>query len=148
MDHESENLVNAATAPGESIINDTVDELHLILLAFLRFGVCPRMWKRDFSKAFRRVGVRSDHLQYAWVLWVFAGDFFRSQHLAQPMGSVSAVHAWHRVAALLTTFVKRILRCPTLRYVDDLFGASRRGPLWTTGICLDALTLMLGLPCP
>ena len=146
VDHESENLTNSATSPTEAIVNDTVDDLLAVLLMFLEAGIQPKMWKRDFSKAFRRLGIRAEHLQFAWVLWMIGDLYYRSQHIAQPMGCIAAVHAWHRVGALVTTYVRRILHAPTLRYVDDLFGGSREGVYWTAGRCLDKITALLGLP--
>ena len=63
-----------------------------------------------------------------------------------PMGSISAVHAWHRVGSVIIAYMRRILRCPVARYVDDFFSASREGISWCGGACLDLLSKVLGLP--
>ena len=47
-------------------------------------------------------------------------------HNACPFGAVSSVQAWERVGAMITQVVRKILRVPMFRYVDDGFGADRR----------------------
>ena len=54
--------------------------------------------------------------------------------------------AWHRVAALLCCYLRRVLKVPVLRYVDDLWSSSRASVYWSGGRCLDVVTLLLGLP--
>ena len=112
----------------------------------MAIGTLPLLWKRDSSKAFRRLGVAPRHMDLSWILWKESGKFYTSQHIGLPLGCIAAVHAWHRVVALVTAFIGRILRAPAFRYVDDMFGASKVGVFWSAGRCLDVITAILGLP--
>ena len=83
-------------------------------------------------------------MEFSWFLWK-AGKCYSSQVIGRPFGDIAGVHAWHRVAALVTVFIKRILLALCLRYVDDLFGASKAEVYWSAGRCLDFLCDILGL---
>ena len=83
----------------------------------------------------------------SWVVFLFQGIRWAAQHLAMPFGSISAVQAWHRTGAFLLAAVRRLARAPAARYVDDFFGASRKGVYWTGGRCLDVLARLAGFPC-
>ena len=76
---------NAATSPGEAVKNDSIDVMFFIILQLLAYGFQPRLWKRDFSKAYMRVGIFWKHLPLAWVAWFHDGKFLESQHRAMPM---------------------------------------------------------------
>ena len=146
VDHMTESGHNAATSPGEAVRNDSIDVMLFIILQLLAYGFQPRLWKRDFSKAYRRLGIFWKHLPLAWVAWFHDGEFLEAQHFAMPMGSISAVHAWHRVGSVIIAYMRKVLRCPVGRYVDDFFSASRDGIFWCGGACLDLLASLLGLP--
>ena len=64
-------------------------------------------------------------MEFSWILWRESGKFYSSQDIGLPLGCIAAVHAWHRVAALVTVFIKRILLAPCLRYVDDFLERAR-----------------------
>ena len=115
-------------------------------LAFMRAGVCPRMWKRDISRAFRRVPVSQSHLDLSWVVWLHLGVMHVAQHLGMPFGTISAVYAWHRVGFALQWLLIRHLKAPCGRFVDDFFGVSKEGVFWTAGRCLTVLSHVLGFP--
>ena len=55
VDHCTESLLNDATQPCDATTNDPVMLLIQILLVFMMHGVAPVAWKRDISKAYRRV---------------------------------------------------------------------------------------------
>ena len=118
----------------------------VILLSFLAAARCPRMWKHDVSKAFRRCPIAVRHLDISWVVFMASECVWASQHLGMPFGATSAVYAWHRLGNLLAWVILTTARAPLGRYVDDFFGASVSGIRWSGGKLLDVLGLALGLP--
>ena len=54
------------------------------------------------------------------------------------------MYAWHRFGNLLVLVILTSDGAPLDRYVDDLFGASRRGILWTGEKLFDYFGLALG----
>lgn len=146
VDHESESGVNLATLPCDRIQHDTLDTLAAIVFNFFHHDSNVRMWKRDVSKAFRRVPIRSSHLEFSWSVWSDQGVLWTAQHKGMPFGTVSAVYAWHRVGHMLRTLVLRIFKAPVARYVDDFFGASKLGVVYTGGWLLTVLAGLLGFP--
>ena len=146
-DHKTESMINAATQPQDMIVHDILDVLALIVLEFFKAGVDVLMWKRDISKAFRRVPIASEHLDLSWVVFAFAGTTWVAQHTGMPFGTVSANMAWHRVGNLLAAIVRRAFLAPLGRYVDDYFGASRPGLKWTGGRILSIIAMLMGFPC-
>ena len=118
--------MNYAIKAPDKISHDSLDELVFMLLFFMRKGLVADMWKRDISRAFRRLAIAAEHLHLAWVVFLFHGVRWAAQHLAMPFGSISAVHAWHRTGAFLLAAVRRLALAPAARYVDDFFGASRK----------------------
>ena len=68
VDHETESGVNPATCLVDKMRHRTLDVRVAILLAFMLAGIMPEQWKRDISKAFRRVPVDAIHLEFAWVV--------------------------------------------------------------------------------
>ena len=143
VDHESESGVNAATTPADKIEHDTLDVLADQVLHFFRAGHDVRMWKRDVSKAFRRVPIKAQHLEFAWAVWMHEGLLWVAQHRGMPFGTVSAVYAWHRVGHMLQAIVSKIFRAPVARYVDDFLGASKD---LSGGVLLSSLAVLLGFP--
>ena len=146
VDHETESLINEATRPADRVKHDSVDVMAFIVVAMLAAGVMVNMWKRDISSAFRRIPIRADHLDLAWVAWMSNNEIWISQHLGMPFGTVSAVYAWHRMGHALLLIVLALLKAPMGRYVDDFFGASREGLTCTGGYCLSVVAALVGLP--
>ena len=101
VDHMTEIFQNLAIFPMEKVNHDTVDSLVPILVLSLMAGITPLMWKRDISKAFRRIPIRVAHLDLSWVAFLFAGIAWAVQHVGMPFGSTAAVYAWHRMGAFL-----------------------------------------------
>ena len=147
VDHETESSVNEATVARSKIQNDSLDVLVAILTRFMAGGVEPSQWKRDVSRAYRRIPIAHAHLDLSWVVWKFMGHLWAAQHLAMPFGTVSAVQAWHRVGAFMLTVMRRLFMVPAGRYVDDYFGASRCGVLMAGGQILTVLAALLGFDC-
>jgi len=106
----------------------------------------PVMWKRDVSKAFRRVPIRSEHLPWAFVVYLWRGIVMASGHVGMPFGSTSAVVSWHRMGELVAWFTRFWFRVVLGRYVDDFFGAHRPGLRWRCGLLLDVVLKFIGLP--
>ena len=52
---------------------------------------------------------------------------------------------WHRVGFFLLLIV--LVQAPERRYVDNFFGASRKGARLTGGVILSMLTSVHGFPC-
>ena len=146
VDHETESLINEATRPADRVKHDSVDVMAFIVVTMLAAGVMVNMWKRDISSAFRRIPIRADHLDLAWVAWMANNELWISQHLGMPFGTVSAVYAWHRMGHALLFLVMALLKAPMGRYVDDFFGASRAGITCTGGYCLSVVAALVGLP--
>jgi hypothetical protein len=63
-----------------------------------------------------------------------------------PLGTVSAVYAWHRLGHALLLLVLVLMKAPLGRYVDDYFGASKEGVCYTGGVCLTIVATLIGLP--
>ena len=147
VDDCSESGLNGATQATQRLVHDTLDVLVQMLLFHMRRGLQPRMWKRDVSRAFRRVPIQVDHLEFAWVAFMWRGMAWMAQHMGMPFGTTSAVHSWHRLGALLLAFVVRACLAPAARYVDDFYGASVAGVHWSGGRCLTVIAALTGLPC-
>ena len=128
-------------------MRDTIDMLVCMLLALMRRGHCPRLWKRDVSRAFRKIAIAAEHLHLSWVTFMRAGVAWAAQHTAMPFGITTAVYGWHRVGAMLCAVVRRLFLAPTARFVDDLFGCSRDGVYWSGWRCLSTLAVAVGLAC-
>ena len=146
VDHCTESGQNLATCPQEATENDGLDSLCYLLLGNLKRGRLPLMWKRDFSKAYRKIGIKPAHLPLANVIWKVAQKLMESQHRGMIMGSIAAVHGWHRTANVPMSYLRRILRVPACKYVDDFFGCSGKGIHFSGGRCLDILSELCGLP--
>jgi len=146
VDHMTESWQNPAMRPVDKVTHDCVDVLVYMLVAFLKAGVTPLMWKRDVSKAFRRLPVQCAHLDLCWVAFLHQGICYAAQHVGMPFGATSSVYAWHRVGAFLLAVVQRLFKAPAARYVDDYFGASRKGVKCTAGVCLEVVANLCGFP--
>ena len=146
VDDKTESGINEACQPQERLTHDTLDMLIAIILAFIQKGVQPALWKRDISRAFRRVAIAAEHLELSWVAFLRRGVAWAAQHTAMPFGTTSAVYAWHRVGAMLLAVVLRICKAPAARFVDDYFGCSKTDVFWSGGRCLSVLAKMLGFP--
>ena len=146
VDHETESGVNTATAPVDKIHHDSIDSLVSILQKFMMHGTTAEMWKRDISKAFRRVPVAAEHHEFAWTVWKSHGQLWISQHFGMPFGTVSAVYAWHRVGHMMWLILVRLFKAPACRYVDDYFGASKTGVVFSAAKVLTIMSRLLGFP--
>ncbi len=144
VDHETESMMNPATQPVDKLQFDGLEMLVAILLVFLRADVMPRMWKRDISKAFRRIPVFQGHLDLSWTIWLHDDLLYVAQHRGMPFGTISAVYAWHRIGHALLRMILVIFLAPVARYVDDFFGASKEGITWSGGRILSVLSKLLG----
>ena len=147
VDHYTECGVNWCTTPQDRVKHDTLDSLAQVVLQFFDESCDVRLWKRDVSQAFRRVPVAPEHLEFMWGVWVHDGTVWVAQHQGSPFGTVAAVYAWHRVGFFLLLIVLVLFRAPGNRYVDDFFGASKRGVRLTGGVILSILASILGFPC-
>ena len=146
VDHETESMVNAAMVPCDKIQHDTLDDLSEIVLSFFQRNIQVWLWKRDISKAFRRIPVRVEHHCFAWTVWIHEGCLLVAQHKGMPFGTVSAVYAWYRVGFMLCRILRALFMCPSARYVDNFFGASRASVQWNAGRILTVISSLLGFP--
>jgi len=147
VDHETESGVNGAAWPWDKLRHETVQDLLWLINVLLECNLVPKLWKRDLRKAFRGIPIMAEHLDLSWVVWRYKGTLYVSRHLGMPFGTTSAVYGFHRVGAFLAAVVKRMALAPTLRYVDDFFGASRQGVFWTAGKLLEVISDLVGRPC-
>eukprot|EP00435_Cladocopium_sp_Y103_P044779 s1987_g12.t1 len=146
VDHETESGINLATEPVDKIRHDTLDVLSEIVMHFYRNDCDILLWKRDISQAFRRVPIQDSHLEFAWTVWPHEGVLMIAQHKGMPFGTISAVHAWHRVGYFLSAILLQVFKCPVARYVDDFFAASRKGLTYHAGRVLSVISRLLGFP--
>ena len=147
VDHKTESEVNCATQPTEKLSHDTIDTMATMIKLFVNGSAIPHMWKRDISKAFRRLPIQADHLALSWVTFLAQGTRMVAQHLGMPFGTTSAVHAWHRAGAFLLAAVRRLCLAPAARFVDDYFGVSIAAVTLSGGVCLDVLSNLVGFSC-
>eukprot|EP00971_Amphidinium_carterae_P116065 2299382-Amphidinium_carterae.1 len=133
VDHFTESGINGSTQVQDSPSHDTLDVLASIIHMFLQHGQHCHMWKRDVSKAFRRLPIALQHLEFAWVVWLNQGHTYMAQHRGMPFGAISSVYGWHRAGNFLLAVVTRLCLAPAAKYVDDFFGASK--------------SQLIGLPC-
>ena len=147
VDDMTESGINPATQQGDKLQSGGVCTLVWMILMFSAHCVEAFMWKRDISKAFRRLPVLSSHVQFAWVMWFHLNQLIAAPHYGMPFGVVASVVVWHRVGAWLARLVVGVTKCPLARYVDDYFGASAKGIYWTGGRVLSILTGLLGFDC-
>ena len=147
VDHATESEINENTVTGEAPQHDSLDVLIWIVFAFIVAGKPGGMFKADVSKAFRRVPVAAHHMALSWVVFLFQGVPFMSQHRGMPFGTISAVMAWHRVGGAILFVIRRKLKLPMARYVDDYFGKNRLGLKFHGSRCLELFGKLLGIPC-
>ena len=145
VDHETECDVNPETVVPDRAVYDSTASLVLTLLFFMRAGIEPLMWKRDVHKAFRRLVVKPEHAEFAWSVFPYADQVWVVQHFGMPFRAVSSNQAWHRVGSFIRFLVRRIFLTPVNRFVDDFFGASRRGVQKNGGWIMSQLCTLLGL---
>jgi len=104
--------------------------------------------KGDIDSAYSRVPLDPTHREYAYVVFSAEGSLQIFRHNSCPFGAIGAVHGWDRPGAhpsqgtftfalfcqtdymsgnLLCAILRRVLKLPLLRYVDDLHGVERAG---------------------
>ena len=147
VDDMTEMQLNPSTEQSDKQVNSSVLALVWVMLMFLQSGIECRLWKRDIQNAFRRLPVRTEHLFLVWVVWMSSGEKVAAPHLGMPFGAVASVVAWHRVGSWLAKVIMTVARAPMARYVDDYFGASKRGVKWSGGRLLSLLCSLTGLLC-
>ena len=147
VDNMKETGLNPATAPVDSVKHNIIDSLVFMLIFFMQLGLMPEMWKRDVSRAFRRLPILACHSVFAWVVWLSNGVAVAARHDGMPFRAVSSVVAWHRFGAFLSAVLLHICRSPVSRYVDDFFGVSPSGLYWSGGKMLGVVTTLCGVLC-
>ena len=143
--HYTESAHNSATHLRGRITHQTVECLLFILMMMMRADVEPVMFKRDVRKAFRSIPVMVEHHWCAYVTFAFEGHYYAALQYGMPFGCIAAVMAFHRFGNLLEHVVRSKLKAPMGRYVDDFFGASRKGVKYQGGCCLTTICLWLGI---
>ena len=109
-------------------------------------GCHPQLWKRDIESAFRKLPIQENQLDLSYVVFLVNCVPYVAHHLAMPVGTTNAVHAWHRVGTMLSTSLRRFFLVQSAKFVDDFFGVSAEGVSLSGGHCLDALGSLLGFP--
>ena len=127
VDHETECGLNEATQPTQRTGNGSVLALIQALLFFFAVGLDARCWKRDISKAFRRVPVCADDLDLMFFVWLDNDELWKAGHRGCPFGAVSSVQNWHRCGNFLQIAILILAKAFVDKYVDDFFGCSRLG---------------------
>ncbi|CAK0808532.1 unnamed protein product, partial [Prorocentrum cordatum] len=111
-----------ATLPGGKLVVDGLDRVIAACRAFFEAnGVAPALWRVDIDAAYRRIPLAPGHAFAAWSAFLADGRLWVSQHFVRPFGASGSVYGGGRVAAFLRHAVRRLLRIPAGRYVDDHF---------------------------
>ena len=116
------------------IIFGTHSAQHVLLSALSAQEAEITMWKADIASAFRRVPIRPEHRQHAYVCIATENGPLVAGHNATPFGAVASVHAWDRIGdfvfgsmlqcafpdmlsagCVLTAIARRILKIPIMR---------------------------------
>ena len=142
VDHATEREINEATQPVDKLYFETVEVLIAMALMFMRADFLPVMWKRDISRAFRRVPVYKHHLDLSWVIWLRMGVMFTARHVGMPFGTISAVCAWHRIGFALQWLLVEHLKAPCGHFVDDFFGVRKDSILHSWPLSHSALSCL------
>jgi len=145
-DHCTESGLNVCVQPQDRPLNDNLDVMAGILCMLADLGVHPQFWKRDVSRAFRRIPVRFLQHDLCWVLWIANGVLYIAQHRATGFGPTGAVYAWHRVGSFKRAVLRRLVRVMACRYVDDFYGVDKKGVKVTGGVATSVLLSLIGLP--
>ena len=141
---QKECSINGCTAMPEEIHHDHIDLLAACMKQFKDL-MClrPALIKADIDSAYRRIPLHPHHRWAAAITYVVGGVKMVADHMACPFGSVSAVHTWERVGAMITTIVRRVLKIALLRYVDDLFAPERQSTAEHALQCVARLIRLL-----
>ena len=115
---------NAATAPGEKLEYETLDLLQQAMrktaqgLSANDPGVGLSLWKADIDSAFRRIPIKPEHRDFAWICFKYNDHVVAARHLALMFGSVASVHHWERVGTpgWLRRFGPSMCMCECLCY--------------------------------
>ena len=146
VDNLTDNLCNATLGCARKLQNCTLEHMEHVIFRLLEAGYEPRLSKADVSKAYRRLPVRADDIEFTAMVYIHEGKQWITFHYAMPFGAVGSVWAFHRVANVVMAFVRRKGRAPILKYVDDWFTASKVG-VTITGIDIVQMVMMcLGIP--
>lgn len=138
--------VNGHVVPRETLHHDHLDVLTLALReAWVRTGIVYGLFKIDIDSAFRRLPICPEHWWAASISFLAEGCTWVSTHRAMPFGATSAVHAWERIGALLTSIIVSLLGIVTFRYVDDFYGCEDASSLeHAVGCVVRVIRLLLG----
>ena len=116
--------INECCEPCRKLKVDGADALLASIRKFQSMtGISPELMKSDIDAAYRRVPIAPAHRWAAGIIFGSKHIPMMSQHVTMPFGSISAVHGWDRIGALLAHIARIILKIPVNRYVDDYFSA-------------------------
>jgi hypothetical protein len=147
VDDETEAGINPATFQDHATLYDDISKLDIMSRFCLEKGAPFTMWKRDVSKAFRKIMISQLHLKFAASIFCWAGAIWIIFHYGMPFGSSSANSAWHRLGSAFRWIVRNLYRAPVARFVDDFFGISVHSGHWSGGHVLDRLLALSGYQC-
>ena len=101
------------------------------------------MWKADISSAYRRVPIRCEDKWMAWIAMIDQDKVKIAQHNVAMFGARGSVLAWDRVGEMIRTIACKVLRIPSLRWVDDYYGAEPDGTVAHAKECFARLVQAL-----
>ena len=109
IDDYTASWVNAATAPTDRLVLQTLDDALVAARALETALQHPvQIWKADHKGAYRQVPVRTEHLPAMYIsIFQPAADGVApqlrvAQHTAMPFGAVGAVHGYQRLSEART----------------------------------------------
>jgi len=145
-DHCTESGLNLAVQAVDRPTHDTLDVAAAMLSYAASRGVHIQFWKRDVSRAFRRIPLWPGHQDLAWVIWRVEEQLWKAQQRATGFGPTGAVYAWHRTGSFTRDVLRKLFIVAVGRYVDDYYGTDKRGSVVSGGLATSILLTLLGLP--
>ena len=89
--------------------------------------------------------MRRSPKQYLAIVFMVQSVLMLAAHNSAPFGAVAAVWAWHRIANLIHSYCRQVLKFPFMKYVDDYFSVNVEGAT----SCIDFVAIVvaaMGLP--
>ena len=146
IDDETSSGANSCTEGGDKIVCHNLDQLVTMTKALsFRAGGFKKlsMWKADISSAYRRVPIRCEDKWMAWIALIDQDKVKIAQHNVAMFGARGSVLAWDRVGEMIRTIACKVLRIPSLRWVDDYYGAEPDGTVAHAKECFARLVQAL-----
>lgn len=78
VDHLTENLCNATLWCNSKLRNCTLEHLECLIFRYLEAWYCPLLSKADVSKAYRRLPVKKEDIEFTAIVYIYEGQTYIS----------------------------------------------------------------------